>query len=62
MELMLSCDCRRGPNKWRDAHLPVHILEEWVKSKNFAEPEWSPDKRSVIIDGQRYYLGQFGKE
>ena len=53
--------CRRGPNKWRDMNLPVHLLDEWVKSKNYPDPEWAPDKKSVNIDGEIYTLAQFGK-
>ena len=52
---------RKGVNKWRDPLLPVQILDSWVKSKNFPDAEWEPDKKSVVIDGTTYTLMQFGK-
>ena len=58
----MSCKSfRKGPNKWRDRVLPVQILDEWVKSKNFPQAEWGADRRSVTIDGETYTLEQFGK-
>ena len=52
---------RRGVNKWRDRELPVQILEEWCKVMKYDPPEWSPDKRKVIINRtEEYTLDQFG--
>ncbi|XP_064383023.1 myoferlin-like isoform X2 [Halichondria panicea] len=50
---------RRGPNKWRDMQFPVEILDDWCKTNNLPEPEWSPDHAYVIIDGTKYTLDQF---
>ncbi len=55
------CNIRKGPNKWRDRLLPVQILDEWVKSKNYPMAEWGSDRRSVTIDGEQYTLDQFGE-
>lgn len=52
---------RRGPNKWRDMHYPVDILDEWCKNSNLPEPEWASDNKSVVIDGTKYSLDQFGE-
>ena len=53
---------RRGINKWRDRELPVQILEEWCKVMKYDPPEWSPDKRKVIINRtEEYTLDQFGE-
>ena len=52
---------RKGPNKWRDRVLPVEILDDWIKSKNYPPAEWEKDKKSVVVDGQTYTLEQFGK-
>ena len=53
--------CRRGPNKWRDMELPVQLLEDFCRFRHYPAPEWSPDKRQVIIDGNTYTLDQFGE-
>ena len=48
-------------NKWRDRELPVQILEEWCKVMKYQPPEWSHDKKKVIINGiEEYTLDQFG--
>ena len=52
---------RRGPNKWRDAFLPIDLLDDWIKSKGLPEAEWAPDGKSVTIDGDVYSIDQFGK-
>jgi hypothetical protein len=52
--------CKRGVNKWRDRELPVQILEEWCKVMKYDPPEWSHDKRKVIINRiEEYTLDQF---
>ncbi len=52
---------RRGPNKWRDMIFPVEVLDDWCKTNNLPEPEWSPDHSSVIVDGTKYTLSDFGE-
>ena len=41
--------------------LPVEILDDWIKSKNYPPAEWEKDKKSVVVDGQMHTLKQFGK-
>ena len=53
---------RQGPNKWRDQLLPEDILNDWIKSKNFPEAQWSVDGDSVIIDGYKHSLEQSGEQ
>lgn len=62
---MCVFDClfyyRRGPNKWRDMNYPVEILDDWCKTNNLPEPEWATDHSSVIVDGTKYTLADFGE-
>ena len=48
-------------NKWRDRELPVQILEEWCKMMDVNPPEWSPDKRQVVVDNHPYSLDNYGE-
>ena len=61
--LNLYLNGRQGPNRWRDQLLPEAILNEWIKSKNFPEADWSKstDGSSVKIDGKDHDLKQNGK-
>ena len=38
--------------------MPVEILDDWVKGKAYPPPEWSPNKKKVVIDGKSYTLGE----
>ena len=40
---------------------PVEILDEWCKNNNLPEPEWATDHLSVVIDGTKYTLSDFGE-
>ena len=51
---------RRGVNKWRDRELPVQILEQWCEVMEYEPPEWSHDKKKVIINGKEEILDKFG--
>ena len=52
---------RRGVTMWRDRERPVQILEKWCREKSIAGPKWSPDHKTVLIDGKEYSLDQFGE-
>ena len=39
----------------------MHILEEWCKLKFIGDPEWSPDHKEVVINGESYTLDRFGE-
>ena len=52
---------RRGVNKWRDRELPVQLLEDWCKMMDVNPPEWSHDKRKVVVDHTEYSLDHFGE-
>ena len=39
----------------------MHILEEWCKLKFIGDPEWSPDHKQVVINGESYTLDKFGE-
>ncbi|CAI8014042.1 Myoferlin [Geodia barretti] len=51
--------CKRGVNKWRDRELPIQILEDWCKMMDFNPPEWSPDKKKVVINHTEYSLDRY---
>ncbi len=62
MTLNLNFNGRRGPSRWHDQLLPEDILNDWIKSKNFPEAQWTTtDGRSVVVDGNSYDLKQNGK-
>ena len=39
----------------------MQLLEDFCRFRHFADPEWSPDKTQVTIDGNTYTLDQFGE-